>query len=111
MKMAKSEKRIYLDVCALCRPFDDLGLIRDRHTRGILRPGGCEVKEASYLSEDEMVRRAVAALMKVLGPVETVRFLTLPRGRRLDSVRRHQEWQRGLDLKSFFDQVLGGNPG
>jgi hypothetical protein len=60
-----------------------------------------------YLQEDEMIRRAVEALMKSLGPVETTRFLALPRQRRLDSVRRHRKWQAGLDKDRFFDQVFG----
>lgn len=65
------------------------------------------MKEHSYLKEDEMVRRAINALMKALGPVETARFLALPRQHRLDSVRRHREWQSSLDAKTFFNQVFG----
>jgi hypothetical protein len=53
-----------------------------------------------------MIRRALEALMAVLGPVETVRFLTLPR-RRLESVRRHRQWQASLDQEQFFGQVFG----
>jgi hypothetical protein len=54
-----------------------------------------------------MIRQALEALMKALGPVETARFLTLPRGRRLESVRRHREWQANLDPQEFFDLVFG----
>ncbi len=57
--------------------------------------------------EDKMIRRGLEALMATLGPVETVRFLTLPRQRRLESVRRHQQWQASLDQEWFFDQVFG----
>jgi uncharacterized protein YcgL (UPF0745 family) len=60
-----------------------------------------------YLPEDKMIRRGLEALMAALGPVETVRFLTLPRRRRLDSVRRHRQWQASLDQEQFFDQVFG----
>ena len=60
-----------------------------------------------YLPEDEMIQRAVKALMDTLGPIETTRFLTLPRRSRLESVRRHQQWQAGLDVNQFFDQVFG----
>jgi hypothetical protein len=35
------------------------------------------MKEHTYLEEDEMVRRAIDALLRDLGPVETTRFLTL----------------------------------
>jgi hypothetical protein len=65
------------------------------------------MKEHTYLQEDEMIRRAIDALMNTLGPIEAVRFLTLPRQRRLDSVTRHRQWQDGLDKDRFFDQVFG----
>jgi hypothetical protein len=64
------------------------------------------VKDHTYLEQDEMVRRAVETLMATLGPIETVRFLTLPRQRRLDSVTRHRRWQDSLDKDRFFDQVF-----
>ena len=60
-----------------------------------------------YLQEDELVRRAIDALMDSLGPVETVRFLTLPRRLMLDSVKRHRQWQDSLDKDHFFDQIFG----
>jgi hypothetical protein len=65
------------------------------------------VKAQVYLPEDKMIRRGLEALMAALGPVETVRFLTLPRQRRLESVRRHRQWQESLDQEQFFDQVFG----
>ncbi len=65
------------------------------------------MKAQVYLEEEEVIHRALEALMTALGPVETVRFLTLPRRRRLDSVRQHQQWQASLDQERFFDQVFG----
>ena len=64
------------------------------------------MKGHTYLQEDEMIQRAIDALMKTLGPVETVRFLSLSRRRRLDAVTRHRQWQDGLDKDRFFDQVF-----
>jgi len=63
--------------------------------------------EHVYLQEDEMIRRAIDALLRDLGPVETVRFLTLFQRHRMDSVTRHRLWQEGLDRDRFFDQVFG----
>lgn len=60
-----------------------------------------------YLAEDELIRRAIEALMAHLGPVETARFLRLPQARRMESVRRHRLWQESLDKEQFFDQVFG----
>ena len=65
------------------------------------------MRDHSLLQEDEMVRRAIAALMENLGPIETARFLTLPHSRRISSVLRHRKWQAGLDKERFFDQVFG----
>ena len=50
-----------------------------------------QMRKHTLLQEDEMVRRAIDALMNNLGPVETARFLNLPRARRLNSVLRHRK--------------------
>ena len=65
------------------------------------------MSEHTYLQEEEMIRRAIDALLRDLGPIETARFLTLTKRRRLDSVTRHRLWQEGLDQERFFDQVFG----
>ena len=65
------------------------------------------MRDHSLLQEDEMVRRAIAALMDRLGPIETARFLTLPHARRMNAVLRHRKWQASLDRDRFFDQVFG----
>jgi hypothetical protein len=69
------------------------------------------MSEHVYLQEEEMIRRAIDALLKELGPVETARFLTLPQRHGLDSVVRHRLWQEGLHRERFFDQVFGGQEG
>ncbi len=60
----------------------------------------------TYLQEEELVRRAIAVLLRSLGPVETTRFLTLPRRAQVDSIQRHREWQETLDQESFLDEVF-----
>ena len=65
------------------------------------------VTEHRYLQEEELIRRAVEALLHTLGPVETTRFLDLARSRPLDSVQRHRVWQESLDKDTFFKQVFG----
>jgi len=65
------------------------------------------VKGHVLLQEDEMIRRGIEALMAKLGPVETARFLNLPRPRRLNAVLRHRKWQASLNKDRFFDQVFG----
>ena len=63
-----------------------------------------------YLPEEELVEQALQALLKALGPVETMRFLRLPRSHRLDSVERHRRWQETLKQDPFFNQVFGPSP-
>ena len=64
------------------------------------------MKTQMYLPEEKNIERALNALMRALGPVETIRFLTMPRRRRIESVRRHRQWQAKLDQKQFFDAVF-----
>jgi hypothetical protein len=47
------------------------------------------------------------ALFTELGPVETLRFLTIPRRARIESVHRHRKWQATLKRAEFFDAVFG----
>ena len=45
-------------------------------------------------------------LIEKLGPVEANRFLTLPKKKRLESVKRHQLWQSQLKKDDFFDKIF-----
>ena len=63
-----------------------------------------------YLTEDQLIQTGLSALMKALGPTETMRFLNLPRSRRLESVERHRQWQATLNQEQFFDAVFGPAP-
>ena len=67
------------------------------------------MKAHTYLKEEEMIQQAVDTLVDALGPIETARFLTLPRRQALDSVPRHRRWQESLDKERFFDQVFGAS--
>ncbi|MCA9960485.1 MAG: hypothetical protein KC443_15700 [Anaerolineales bacterium] len=62
-----------------------------------------------YLPEDQLIQRALEALMNELGPMETTRFLSLAQEERVESVLRHREWQNSLDKNAFFEQVFGQN--
>ena len=64
-----------------------------------------------YLPEEDMVQRAIDALLGALGPVEATRFLALPRRRLIDSVERHRQWQETLDKDRFLDQVFADTDG
>ena len=65
------------------------------------------MKAARYMNEEELVQKAIRLLMQELGPVETSRFINLPRKKRVESVKRHREWQKTLDKDTFFNSVFG----
>lgn len=66
------------------------------------------MKTVKYLDEDIVIKKAIEALMRELGPVETTRFINMPKRKRLESVKRHREWQKLLDKEKFFDVVFAG---
>jgi hypothetical protein len=55
------------------------------------------MKAIKYMDEELMVKKAIKALIEELGPVEANRFINMPRKKRLESVKRHREWQKYLD--------------
>jgi len=56
------------------------------------------MKTEKYLNEEELIRKAIWALIQELGPVETARFVNLPLPKRMESVKRHHRWQKGRIL-------------
>ena len=65
------------------------------------------MNQSQFLSEETLVQRAIEVLMETLGPVETMRFLSLPVKKRVESVKRHREWQAQLQKEQFFQAVFG----
>jgi hypothetical protein len=65
------------------------------------------MKSKTSMDEERLVSKAVDVLMKELGPVEAGRFFSLPRKRRIESVKRHRQWQGQLRREQFFDTVFG----
>ena len=66
------------------------------------------MKALKYMDEEVVIKKGIDALMKALGPVEAMRFISLPKKTRVESVRRHREWQKLLDKEGFFDEVFAG---
>jgi len=60
-----------------------------------------------YLDEELVIKKGIDALIKELGPVEAIRFINIPKKRRMESVRRHRQWQKLLDKDRFFNEVFG----
>ncbi|MBE9572792.1 MAG: hypothetical protein IMF11_19380 [Proteobacteria bacterium] len=54
-----------------------------------------------------MWKKAIEVLIQELGPVETARFINLPRPKRVESVKRHRQWQKKLDKDEFLKDIFG----
>lgn len=65
------------------------------------------MKTTKYLSDEVILKKGLEALVKALGPVEAVRFITMPCDKRIESVKRHRDWQKKLDKDAFFNEVFG----
>lgn len=66
------------------------------------------MKTVKYMDEDVVIKRAVNALIKELGPVETLRFINMPKRKRVESVKRHRDWQKMLNKTQFLNEVFAG---
>ncbi|MFO8019374.1 MAG: hypothetical protein R6U96_12125 [Promethearchaeia archaeon] len=58
------------------------------------------------MEEEKIIKKAMDVLIKELGPVEAMRFLTLPKIKRMESVKRHRNWQKILNKDIFFDEIF-----
>ena len=65
------------------------------------------MKASVFTDEEQLITKAIEVLVKELGPVEASRFLALPRKKRVDSVKRHRQWQAQLQQEEFFDRIFG----
>ncbi len=64
------------------------------------------MKTATFLSEEDLIKKAAHILVEKLGAVEASRFFALPQKRREESVLRHRLWQKTLNKNTFFDEVF-----
>ncbi len=60
----------------------------------------------TVMTEEQLIRQAIDALIESLGIMEATRFLAIKRESRLESVERHRLWQSELDKDKFFEEVF-----
>lgn len=58
------------------------------------------------INDKDLMEKGAKILFKELGYTDAIRFLSLPRDFREESVRRHRKWQKNLDKNTFFDLVF-----
>ncbi len=61
------------------------------------------------IHDKDLMEKGTKILFKELGYTDAIRFLSIPRDIRQESVKRHRKWQKGLDKDLFFDEVFGKN--
>jgi hypothetical protein len=64
------------------------------------------MKTSTFINEEQLISKAIDALISKLGPVETNRFLFLMKKKRVESVKRHHQWQAKLNKEQFFETVF-----
>lgn len=64
------------------------------------------MRTVKYMDEDLVIKKGMEVLIKELGPVEAIRFMTIPKRKKIESVKRHREWQKQLNKDNFFDEVF-----
>ena len=64
------------------------------------------MRAIKYMYEDIMIKKAIKVLIGELGPIEASRFINMPRKKRVDSVKRHREWQKSLEKDTFLEHVF-----
>jgi hypothetical protein len=60
-----------------------------------------------FINEDELFNKAIRLLTEKLGPLETSRFLSIASKKRMESVKRHQQWQSKLNKEKLFKEIFG----
>lgn len=64
------------------------------------------MQPAVLINETQLIQQAISVLIEKLGATDANRFLSLKSAQRLDSVLRHQNWQKTLEKNAFFDEIF-----
>ena len=64
------------------------------------------MKNIKYMNEEVVIKKAIEVLIKELGPVEAIRFINIPKRKRMESIKRHRKWQQMLDKSIFFEEIF-----
>ena len=65
------------------------------------------MKLTKTVPDNDLLKKGIEVLFRELGNVDAIRFLSIPREKRIESVKRHRKWQQTLDKDAFFDEIFG----
>ncbi len=58
------------------------------------------------MPDKELIRKVTEILFKELGYTDAIRFLSLPKEQKMESIERHREWQSTLDKDQFYNDIF-----
>ncbi len=58
------------------------------------------------IPDKELIRKVTEILFKELGYTDAIRFLSLPKERKMESIERHRDWQNTLDKDKFYNDIF-----
>ena len=64
------------------------------------------MKLTKTIPDIDLMKKGIKILFRELGNIDAVRFLSIPREKRVESVKRHRNWQQTLDKNTFFDEIF-----
>jgi len=64
------------------------------------------MKLTKTVPDNDLLKKGIEILFRELGKVDAIRFLAMPREKRVESVKRHRKWQQTLDKDAFFDEIF-----
>ena len=65
------------------------------------------MKATRTVPDNDLMKKGIEILFRELGNVDAMRFLSIPREKRIESVKRHRDWQQTLEKDTFFDEIFG----
>ena len=67
------------------------------------------MKLTKTVPDNDLMKKGIEILFRELGNVDAIRFLAIPRVKRIESVKQHKDWQQTLNKDTFFDEIFGDN--
>ena len=65
------------------------------------------MKLTKTVPDNDLLKKGIEIFFRELGKVDAIRFLSIAREKRVESVKRHKKWQQTLDKDTFFDDIFG----
>jgi len=64
------------------------------------------MKLTKTVPDNDLMKKGIEILFRELGNVDAIRFLSIPREKRVESVKRHRDWQQTLEKGLFLDEIF-----